>query len=309
MSLILRVGTRGSQLAVTQTQQILDSIAKLRPEARFELEKITTKGDLQVTQGFAAIGAKGLFVKELDDALLSNRVDFAVHSLKDVPSVLEKGLTLAAVTTCMDPRDALIGRGGLNLQALPKGAKVGTSSLRRTVLVKRARPDLVVEGLRGNLDTRLRKLDMGNYDAIVVAAAGLKRMGFGDRVTEFLDPEEFIPAMGQGRLALVCREADENAREVLASVNDSLGHFLASVERIFVARMEGGCQVPMGCHAEGDGRTFRFSAFLTDGEGRQEIRRRREGIWDDAKAMAESLAEEILSAGGREILQGLRREV
>src|SRR5579872_1780837 len=214
----IRVGTRGSQLALAQTGQVIEALRSLHPGRTFEPVVIRTTGDARQNVPFSAVGAKGMFVKELEEALIADEVDFAVHSLEDMPGELAPGLALAAVPEREDPRDALVSHGA-TLDALPFGARVGTSSLRRQIQLRAARPDLVIEELRGNLDTRLKKLDAGQYDAIVLACAGLERMGWAHRIAERLSPSVSVPAPGQGALALEIRERDERTARLLAPLN------------------------------------------------------------------------------------------
>ncbi|MEJ7553397.1 MAG: hydroxymethylbilane synthase, partial [Aquificaceae bacterium] len=236
----LRIGTRKSKLALWQANYVKEKL-----ESRgygVELVLITTTGDKILDAPLAKIGGKGLFVKEIEEALLRGDIDLAVHSLKDVPMVLPEGLTLGAITEREEPFDVLISRDGRGLQELPEGAKVGTSSLRRQVQIKRKRPDLRVETLRGNVDTRLRKLEEGLYDAIVLAYAGVKRMGFEERVSQVL--EDFIPAVGQGSLAIEIRQEDQRVYEAIAFLDHRESRIRAECERAFLRELQGGCQVP-----------------------------------------------------------------
>jgi hydroxymethylbilane synthase len=297
------IGTRGSPLAVAQAGTVREELARRFPRFGFRLEKIRTTGDIVKDVPFGSINLKGVFTKELDEALTAGTIDLAVHSLKDLPSEIPPELTLGAVTTCLDPRDAVVSRDGRKLAELPKGAKVGTSSLRRGALLRRRYPKLSIEFLRGNVDTRLKKLDRGDYDAILLAAAGLKRLGKGERISELLDPFDFIPAIGQGMLALVSRKNDADAGEVLKAMDDPTAHRIADGERQFMRRMEGGCQVPMGCYGEAGPDGVRFVACLSTPDGATEIRRSRTGRLDSAVEIGDWLADEILGAGGAAILK------
>ncbi|MFH1262809.1 MAG: hydroxymethylbilane synthase [Pseudomonadota bacterium] len=305
----LRMGSRGSKLALVQTHEVQQTLTKAHPGISVSIQVIKTIGDRESEVPFSAIGAKGVFTKELDEALLAERIDCATHSLKDLPSDLTKGVKLAAVSACIDPRDALVSRDNVKFSRLPEGSRIGTSSLRRAALLKRIRPDLVITELRGNVDTRLRKLDEGQVDAIVLAAAGLKRLGLGSRVTEFLDPHDFVPAIGQGLLAIVCRAKDFETQKLLAVLDDPSSHRMADAQRLFMAAMEGGCRVPLGCYAEETGDRVRLIGFLATPDGKREIRESVEGTISQVKVLAENLAQRILKKGGDEILRGLRAEV
>ncbi len=303
MKAVFVIGTRGSLLAMAQAKSVQSDLYRLFSDRIFSLKKITTTGDLAKDVPFGSISLKGVFTKELDEALLTSKIDLAVHSLKDLPSEIPPGLSLAAVTRCLDPRDAVISKDGKKLSELSAGAVVGTSSLRRGSLLKKKYPHLSPRALRGNVDTRIRKLDQGEYDAVLVAAAGLKRLGREERITEYLDPFEFVPAVGQGMLALVCRENDPETTMVSARMDDAEAHRIAEAERRLMRLMGGGCQVPMGCYGEADGDRVRFAAYLAMPDGEREIRRLSSGKLEEANRICEALAEEILKAGGRDILR------
>ncbi|MFH1017894.1 MAG: hydroxymethylbilane synthase [Pseudomonadota bacterium] len=297
------IGTRGSLLAVAQAQSVQAELSRLFPQYAFPLRKITTTGDLAKNVPLGSINLKGVFTKELDEALLAGTIDLAVHSLKDLPSEIPPQLSLQAVTRCLDPRDAVISKDGRKLSELPAGAKIGTSSLRRGSLIREKHPSLAVALLRGNVDTRIRKLDRGEYAAILVAAAGLKRLGREERITEYLDPFEFIPAIGQGMLAVVARRGEEETAKLLFPLDDAAAHRIADGERRFMRRMEGGCQVPMGCYGEASGDGVRFVAYLATPDAKKEIRVRQSGKLKDSIEICDALADEILAAGGGEILR------
>ncbi len=295
----LRIGTRKSKLALWQANYV-----KERLESRgysVELVLITTTGDKILDAPLAKIGGKGLFVKEIEEALLRGDIDFAVHSLKDVPMVLPEGLTLGAITEREEPFDVLISRDGRGLQELPEGAKVGTSSLRRQVQIKRKRPDLRVETLRGNVDTRLRKLEEGLYDAIVLAYAGVKRMGFEERVSQVL--EDFIPAVGQGSLAIEIRQEDQRVYEAIAFLDHRESRIRAECERAFLRELQGGCQVPIGAYAWIEGKKLKLKAFISDLEGRKFLEGIEEGDLHQAEQVGKKLAKRLLEEGGKEILE------
>ncbi len=295
----LRIGTRKSKLALWQANYV-----KERLESRgysVELVLITTTGDKILDAPLAKIGGKGLFVKEIEEALLRGDIDLAVHSLKDVPMVLPEGLILGAITEREEPFDVLISRDGRRLQELPEGAKVGTSSLRRQVQIKRKRPDLRVETLRGNVDTRLRKLEEGLYDAIVLAYAGVKRMGFEERVSQVL--EDFIPAVGQGSLAIEIRQEDKRVYEAIAFLDHRESRIRAECERAFLRELQGGCQVPIGAYAWIEGEKLKLKAFISDLEGKRFLEGVEEGDLHQAEQIGKKLARRLLEEGGKAILE------
>ncbi|MEK3669321.1 MULTISPECIES: hydroxymethylbilane synthase [unclassified Paenibacillus] len=247
------VGSRQSALALTQTGHVIADLERLSGEHgfdfTFEVHKIVTKGDRILDVTLSKVGGKGLFVKEIEQAMLAKEIDMAVHSMKDMPSELPGGLINGAVPKRVDPRDCLISSSGAGLEDLPQGARVGTSSLRRSSQLAALRPDLVIEPVRGNIDSRLKKLESGEYDAILLAAAGLSRMGWQDRVTAYLPPEICLPAVGQGALGIECREDDEELRKLLALYNDERTALTVTAERTFLGALNGGCQVPIGAYA------------------------------------------------------------
>jgi len=247
------VGTRQSALALTQTNQVIDQLKAAAEQYElpftFELRKIVTKGDRILDVTLSKVGGKGLFVKEIEQALIDEDIDIAVHSMKDVPSELQEGLVLAATPERVDPRDALITRGGCSLDELPQGALVGTSSLRRASQLQAYRPDLRMQSIRGNIDSRLRKLESEGFDAIVLAAAGLTRMGWQDRITQLLPPGICLPAVGQGALGLECRGGDSAVVDLLSWINHRPTALAVKAERTLLARLNGGCQVPIGAYA------------------------------------------------------------
>jgi hydroxymethylbilane synthase len=301
---VLRLGTRGSPLALRQAEEVRRALEASRPGLRVHLIPVKTHGDRVKEVPLPQVGVKGIFAKEIEEALLSGEVDVAVHSLKDLPTVLPQGLLIGAVTRREDPRDALISRGKEGLFSLPHGARVGTSSLRRRAQLLAQRPDLVVLPLRGNLDTRLRKLEAGEVDALVVAAAGLIRMGWEDRASEFLPLEVSLPAPGQGALALEIRR-DGDA--LLLSSLDHLPTRLATeAERAFLRRLEGGCQVPIGAFGQIEGGTLRLSGFVASLEGKPIVRGSVEGPPEDPQSLGEHLAQRLLAEGAGEILEAVR---
>jgi len=304
MKKLLRVGTRGSKLALAQTNWIVNQIRTRYPEVQIEKVIIKTKGDKILDVPLAKIGGKGLFVKEIEEALLRKEIDFAVHSMKDVPSELPEGLGIVAIPEREDPRDVFVGRELKSLSELPEGAKVGTSSLRRQAQLKRLRPDLEILPLRGNVDTRLRKLSEGQYEAIILAEAGLKRLGL-DVEREPLSPEIMLPAVGQGVLAIEAREEDVETREILASLHHPKTALCAQAERAFLKRLQGGCQVPLAAHATLTDGLLVIEGFIADTEGRRFYRERLEGSPEEGEALGIKLAEILLERGGQEILAEL----
>ncbi|MDN4619736.1 hydroxymethylbilane synthase [Paenibacillus sp. PsM32] len=247
------VGSRQSALALTQTGHVIDALTAISEEqgleVHFEIKKIITKGDRILDVTLSKVGGKGLFVKEIEQALLDGEIDMAVHSMKDMPSELQEGLINGAIPPRVDPRDCLITRTGCSLEELPQGAKLGTSSLRRASQLKLYRPDLQIESIRGNIDSRLRKLETEGFDAIMLAAAGLERMGWSDRITSFLPTDICLPAVGQGALGIECRADDIEMLQLLSLYNDDLTAVTVTAERTFLAELNGGCQVPIGAYA------------------------------------------------------------
>lgn len=248
------VGSRQSTLALTQTNQTIDLLKQLcardNLDYTFEVKPIVTRGDRILDVTLSKVGGKGLFVKEIEEALLNGEIDLAIHSMKDMPFELPEGLVIGAVPKREDPRDCLISKEGVKLSELPHGARVGTSSLRRSAQLHAHRPDLRIESIRGNIDTRIRKLAEEGFDAILLAAAGLHRMGWKERITEYLPPEVCLPAVGQGALAIECRGGDEDVLGVLRLLNDPATERTVAAERRLLGLLNGGCQVPIGAYAQ-----------------------------------------------------------
>ena len=312
----VRIASRGSELALWQARAVEDAIRRADPGVEVEIRVIRTTGDHVQDVPLAKIGDKGLFTKELDAALLAGEADLAVHSLKDVPTRLPDGLEIAAVSHREDPRDVLLlppGRTG-TLATLPPGARVGTSSLRRRAQLGALRPDLEVLDLRGNLNTRLAKLDRGDYDAIVLAAAGVLRLGWEERIAEYLDPGTWLPAVGQGALAVVTRAGDGRIRALLEEFDDMLTAACTAAERAFLAALEGGCQIPIGALAEISPSGFTLHGLVADVDGETVLRDSIHlpsdgGGWEvSTRSLGQSLADRLLAMGAGEILARVRGE-
>ncbi|HBI15461.1 MAG TPA: hydroxymethylbilane synthase [Desulfobulbaceae bacterium] len=301
----IKIGTRASLLAVTQSSWVKEQIEQRYPGTTVELVKITTTGDKILDVPLAKVGGKGLFVKELEDALLEGRADLAVHSMKDVPTELPAALHLGVATERENPQDAFLSNRYADVIALPQGAKVGTSSLRRKSQIARLRPDLVIEDLRGNLDTRLRKLDEGRFDAIILAAAGLNRLGMADRITSLLDPAQMLPAIGQGALGLELRRSDHELLAGISFLNHPATVTAVTAERAFLLRLEGGCQVPIGAYATVKGDTVTLTGLIASLDGREIIREQESATSAGAARLGTRLAEKLLDRGGRAILNEL----
>jgi hydroxymethylbilane synthase len=295
------IGTRRSALALTQTNLIRAAIEAAHPEVQIAIETITTRGDLILDRPLSAIGDKGLFVTEFEEALREGRIDLAVHSAKDLPSDLPPDMALGAFPLREDPRDALISRGGQRLAELPTGAVVGTSSLRRLCQLRHQRPDLQITDLRGNVDTRLRKLHEGQYDAIVLAAAGLRRLGLVHEITELLDPLAMIPAVAQGALGLEIRSDDQRMARILAPLNDLATATAVLAERAFLARVGGGCQVPIAAYARMSGAYLAIDGLIGSRQGAV-VRGKLIGAANEAELLGTHLAEQLLHEGGQALL-------
>ncbi len=293
----VRIGTRGSALALWQANHVKDRLTALGHQV--ELRVIVTTGDRVLDRRLENVGGKGAFLKEIEEALLARDVDLAVHSLKDVPIALPGGLALCATLERADPRDAYLSRGA-KLAALPAAARVGTTSLRRQALLRALRPDLGLEDLRGNVDTRIRRLREGRFDAILLAAAGLTRLGRSDEITECLDPRAFVPAPGQGAIALECRADDAAVREAVASLDHAPTARAVTAERAFLAALGGGCNVPLGAHAFADGEQLELVGFVAAVDGSTVLRGETRGT--QPAAVGEALARVLLERGARPLL-------
>ena len=299
----LVIGTRGSQLAIWQAEWVQAQLKQLAPDLTVVLKRIQTSGDKIQDVPLAKVGGKGLFVKEIEEALLRKDIDLAVHSMKDLPAVLPPGLTIICVPEREDPRDALLAHEGKNLNALPMGARVGTSSLRRQAQLLHARSDLQIEMLRGNVDTRLRKLQENQFDAIVLAASGLKRLGWDAHITECLSIDVCLPAIGQGALGIEGREVDSFVRSLLARLEHHPTRVTVTAERALLKRLEGGCQVPIAGHAVLEGESLTLEGLVVSLDGKRYVRYSLSGSMFEAESIGTKVAEELLARGAQPILQ------
>jgi hydroxymethylbilane synthase len=296
------IATRESQLALWQAHHVRDRLMALHPGLQVELLGMTTQGDQILDSPLSRIGGKGLFVKELEVAMAEGRADLAVHSIKDVPMDLPAGFELAAISEREDPRDAFVSNNYAGFDELPAGAKVGTSSLRRHAQIRAHYPQLVVDTLRGNVNTRLRKLDEGQYDAIILAAAGLKRLGFGARIRAELSPEQSLPAVGQGALGIEIMSGRPDLAALLAPLNDPTTAACVRAERAMSRTLQGGCQAPIGGYCVlRDGRLF-LTAFVADLDGQRFYRCQLDGAIDDPEALGHAAAEALIRQGADRLL-------
>jgi hydroxymethylbilane synthase len=305
----LRIGTRASQLALWQANWVKSELEKRYPGMVVELTKIKTTGDKILDVPLAQVGGKGLFVKEIEEAMLRGEIDIAVHSMKDVPTEFPEGLGLYCITEREDPRDAVISKG-VKFADLPKGARIGTSALRRQAQLLKKRPDLQMVIIRGNVETRIRKLDEENLDAVILAAAGLKRLGYTDKVSEYLDTDLSIPAIGQGALGIECRLDDEEIKAAIAFFNHPPTSHAVRAERALLWRCEGGCQVPIAAHGIVNNDQLQLTGFVASVDGSKSVRGSISGPASECEKLGISLAEKLLKDGAHEILAEVyQREV
>ena len=304
----VRIGTRGSKLALWQAEWVKSHLENLHSGLAVELTIIKTKGDKILDVPLAKVGGKGLFVKEIEAALSAGSIDLAVHSMKDMPAEIPTGLCIGAVPVREVPVDALITRDAQTLETLPRGARIGTSSLRRASQLRRARPDIEIVPLRGNLDTRLRKLDEGQMEAIVLAAAGVRRLGLEARISQKLDTEIMLPAVGQGALCIETRDGDTTIAPLVAPLEDAATRIAVTAERAYLHRLEGGCQVPIAGHATLlDGR-LTLCGLVSDLEGQTVIKATQVGRPEEAETIGRELAAHLLERGARAVLDRLQTE-
>lgn len=303
----LRIATRQSRLALWQAQHVAGKLREAHPGLEVELVPMTTQGDRILDRSLAQVGGKGLFIKELEVAMAEGRADIAVHSMKDVPSEMPPGMTLAAMLPRADPRDAFVSLRYENFNALPQRARIGTSSLRRQCQLKYARSDLQLLPLRGNVETRIRKLQDEQYDAIVLAAAGLMRLGLEHRITHFFDLEQSVPAVGQGIIGIECRADDDRSVGLVRALNDVLAWQCCEAERAFALRLQGSCQSPIAAHAQISGDQLQLRGVIGSPHGHEIYRGVNSGAVADVHAIGSALAERLLDAGARQLLEKLRQ--
>ena len=301
----LKIATRQSPLALWQANYVKDRLQQLYPDLTIELVPMVTKGDVILDSPLAKIGGKGLFVKELENALLNKKADIAVHSMKDVPMQFPEGLGLAVICQREDPRDAFVSHSYRTFAELPQGAVVGTSSLRRQCQLKALHPDLDIRSLRGNVGTRLSKLDNGDYDAIILASAGLIRLGLADRIASFIDVEQSLPAAGQGAVGIECRTDDMQVQALLAPLADAETTYCVRAERAMNNHLQGGCQVPIGGYAVLQQGQLYLRALVGDIDGSRIIRAEGKSAVENAEVLGVQIAEQLLAQGADKILQAI----
>ena len=301
----IKIGTRGSKLALWQANWVKSALNAENTSIAVELVPIKTRGDKILDVPLAKVGGKGLFVKEIEDALLNGRIDLAVHSMKDMPSEIPDGLCVGAIPEREIPQDVLISKKGLLLHDLMPGARIGTSSLRRSAQLLHARPDLVILPLRGNIDTRLKKLETENLDAIILAAAGVKRLGLENRITEYIDENIMLPAVGQGALCIEIRQNDPEIEPIIAALNHQESWTVVMGERAFLNRLEGGCQVPIAAHGKIEKNTFTLCGLVAAVDGTTVIKETLSGPEDSSESIGVKLADRLLSMGAKTLMENL----
>lgn len=302
------VGSRGSKLALTQTNWVIAELKRLNPGFEFQIEKITTKGDKITDAPLSRLGGVGLFTKELEIALIDKKIDIAVHSAKDVPTEIPDGLTIGATPKREDPHDVLISNKNATLESLPKNARIGTSSLRRKAQLLAFRADFRIVDLRGNLDTRLKKLESEDMEAIILARAGLLRMGYTGQVSQVIPFNIMLPAVGQGALCIEIRKNDARVEKIISALNHPQTRIAVEAERALLARLQGGCQVPIGAYAEIQGDQVCLEAIISSVDGKSAIRDKSVGPAGQAAKIGDELARRMLEKGGMEILHEIRLE-
>ena len=308
MKKIFKIGTRASKLALWQANFIQSQLNKFFPDVETQIIKIITTGDKILDRPLALVGGKGLFVKEIEKALLDKKIDIAVHSMKDMPGTLPKGLMISAVPERENPFDVIVSRQNIKLSDLPLGAKIGTSSLRRASQLKNFRSDLDISSIRGNLETRIKKLNAGEFDAIVLAAAGIKRLGYDNLITEYLDETTMIPAVGQGALCIETRENDPDIEPVMATLNHEETAICVAGERAFLNRLEGSCHVPVGCFAKFVDKNIILTGIVASIDGEQIIKHTLNAEPDTVMEKGIELADTLLEKGAKEILENLKTD-
>lgn len=302
------VGTRDSALALWQTHWVVDNLKRLNPEYTFKIIEMKTQGDKILDVALAKIGDKGLFTKELEVAMIEKEIDMAVHSMKDLPTKLPEGLTIGAICERFDARDVVVSDKGYTIDTLPQGAKVGTSSLRRSAQLLKHRPDLDIFPLRGNLNTRMAKLEKENFDAIILAAAGIERLGWSDRITERITYDVCLPAVGQGSIGIEIREDDAEVLKVVQTLNHFASEKAILAERSMLRKLEGGCQIPIGSIGRINGENMTLDGVVASLDGKNVLRTVVEGPVADAEKLGQALAEKLIAMGANEILQEVRGE-
>ena len=302
----IKIGTRGSKLALWQAGWVKSILEKKFPQTLIELIIIKTQGDKILDVPLAKVGGKGLFVKEIEQALLTRRIDIAVHSMKDMPADIPQGLCIGAIPERENPLDVFISSNGAGFNELAGGSVIGTSSLRRSAQLRHARPDMVIEPIRGNLDTRLKKLESENFDALVLAAAGVKRLNLEHKITEYLDPEFMLPAIGQGALCIEIRKDDSTVGPLVAALDHAPTRTAVAGERAFLNRLEGGCQVPIAGHGRISENQFTLTGLVAEVDGTRVIRGEKSGPPDSSETSGIELAEELLARGADKILEKLK---
>lgn len=302
------VGSRRSNLALTQSKWVIEQLKKVsNGKYEFELKEIVTKGDKILDVTLSKVGGKGLFVKEIETAMYNKEIDFAVHSMKDMPAVMPEGLIIGSIPVREDSRDAFISKNGLTLEQLPPGAIVGTSSLRRSSQILAARPDLKVNWIRGNIETRMRKLKEENFDAIILAAAGMKRVGWDESiVTEYLEPEVCVPAVGQGALAIECREDDVELLELIQKINDDYTEKTVQAERTFLHLLNGGCQVPIGGYATLEDNEITLTALVGSKDGDIILKEKITG--NHPEEVGKEAADRLIARGAKQLIEEALKE-
>ena len=302
----IKIGTRGSKLALWQATWVKSVLEKKYPSTPVELIIIKTQGDKILDVPLARVGGKGLFVKEIEQALLTRQIDIAVHSMKDMPADIPQGLCIGAIPERENPVDVFISRNGAGFSELAAGSVIGTSSLRRGAQLRHARPDIVIQSIRGNLDTRLKKLESENFDALVLAAAGVKRLNLEHKITEYLDPGFMLPAIGQGALCIETRKDDAIVGPLVASLDHASTRSVVAGERAFLNRLEGGCQVPIAGHGRISENQFALTGLVAEIDGTRVIKGEKSGPLDSPETIGIDLAEELLARGADKILEKLK---
>ncbi|WP_366921950.1 hydroxymethylbilane synthase [Metallumcola ferriviriculae] len=302
------IGTRDSALALWQTNWVKDKLQRLYPDYKISVKSVKTQGDKILDVALAKIGDKGLFTKELEVAMLAGEIDMAVHSMKDLPTALPEGLAIGAICERFDPRDVVVSHKGYQLADLPEGARVATSSLRRRAQLLKYRPDLTIEDVRGNLNTRMRKLEEQDFDALILAAAGVERMGWAERIEEKIAYDIILPAVGQGSIGIELRRNDVELKQIVVAINHRQSQLAILAERAMLRKLEGGCQIPIGALALVEGDTVTLEGLVASLDGTELLRDQVAGDADQAEQLGIQLADKLLARGAKKILEAVRRE-